>query len=372
MVNAKLAVNLSERASLNAFLASILTQRLVDAILVPAEASSSLSAFQTLITQPEKLSGANPIAPVMPLNSALVLSNLTIVEPSKKKIAAVLKPCEMRALIELVKLKQANLENIITIGIDCFGTYSVEDYKAMVERNENPTERILSQARKDVEDEKLRSACKYCEYPFPLNTDITVGLFGLNGKELLIKANSDAGAQLLEKSGLSLDGEALSRRREEALAKHLQARNKKVESFLAETQREISGLKNLLNIFSTCISCRNCKSVCPICYCKECFFESSAFEYPSDKYWRKAESKGIVKLPLDILMFHLGRMAHIAVSCVACGMCEQACPSNIPLLKIFKLVGSNAQKEFEYIPGRNLEESLPLVMFKEEEFEQLG
>lgn len=371
-MNARLNIETSERASLNSFLASILAQRLVDAILVPAEASSNLSAFQALITQPERLSIANPIVPVMPLNSALVISNLTSVTPSKKRIAAVLKPCEMRALIELVKLKQANLENIITIGIDCFGTYSVEDYKAMVEQNENPTERILSQSRKGLEDKKLRGACKYCEYPAPLNTDITIGFFGLNGKELLVKANSDAGARLLEKSGLSLDGEALAKQREEALGRELEARNKKVEKFLEETRKEISGLTNLINIFSTCISCRNCKSACPICYCKECFFESTAFEYPSDKYLRKAESKGIVKLPLDILMFHLGRMAHIAVSCVACGMCEQACPSGIPLLKIFKLVGTNAQREFEYIPGRSLEEPLPLVMFKEEEFEQLG
>ncbi|MEM2934432.1 MAG: Coenzyme F420 hydrogenase/dehydrogenase, beta subunit C-terminal domain [Halobacteria archaeon] len=371
-MNARLKIEKSERASLNSFLASILAQRLVDAILVPTEASSNLSAFPTLITQPERLSIANPLASVMPLNSALVISNLTLVTPSKKKIAAVLKPCEMRALIELVKLKQANLENIITIGIDCFGTYSVEDYKAMVERNENPTERLLSQARKGLEEEKLRSACKYCEYPTSLNTDITIGFFGLNGKELLVKANSDVGARLLEKSGLNLDGEALLKQREEALSKELEARNKKVERFLEETRREIAGLTNLINIFSTCISCRNCKSVCPICYCKECFFESTAFEYPSDKYLRKAESKGIVKLPLDILMFHLGRMAHMAVSCVACGMCEQACPSGIPLLKIFKLVGTNAQREFEYIPGRSLEEPLPLVMFKEEEFEQLG
>jgi formate dehydrogenase subunit beta len=372
MTSARLEVKSSLRASLNAFLASILTQRLADAILVPAETSSNLSAFQTLIAHPEKLHGANPLVPIMPLNSALVISNLTNVTPSRKKIVAVLKSCEMRALVELVKLKQANLDNIITVGIDCFGTYSVEDYKAMVKQNIDPTERILSQARKGMEDEKLRSACKYCEYPFPMNTDLTIGLFGLDEKELLIKANSDAGEQLLEKSGLTLNGEVLSRRREEALAKLLQARNKKVESFLAETKREISGLKNLIDIFSTCISCRNCKSVCPICYCKECFFESTAFEYPSDKYLRKAESRGIVKLPLDILMFHLGRMAHIAVSCVACGMCEQACPSNIPLLKIFKLVGLNAQREFNYVAGRDLRQPLPLVTFKEEEFEKLG
>lgn len=373
MTNARLEVKSDEKTSINAFLGSLLAQRLVDAILVPQEVGSNLSAFQTLVTDPAKLSNANPLAPVMPVNSALAVSSLTMLTPSRKKIAVVLRSCEMRALTELVKLKQASLENIITIGIDCLGTYSVEDYKNMAVQKEKPTERVLSKAKHGIEDEKLRSACRYCEYPAPLNTDIIIGMFGLiNGKELLIKANSEVGKQLLEKTSLSLDGEALSKQREEALSKLLEVRNKKVAELLEEAQKEIGGVKNLVSTFSTCISCRNCKSVCPICYCKECFFESSTFEYPSDKYLRKAESRGIVKLPSDILMFHLGRMAHMSVSCVACGMCEQACPSKIPLLKIFKLVGLNAQKEFEYTPGRDLKEPLPLVMFREEEFEKLG
>ncbi len=372
-MNARLEATPDEKESLNVFLGSLLAKRLVDAVLVPQSVSSNLSAFQTLVADASKLTSANPLAPVMPVNSALAISNITMLTASKKKIAAVLRSCEMRALVELVKLKQASLDNIITIGIDCFGTYSVEDYKNMVKQGANPTGRILNQAKQGGEDEKLRSACRYCEYPAPLNTDITIGMFGLiGGKELLIKANTEAGKQLIEKSGLKLNGEALSKQRTEALSKLLEARNKKVLELIEQTQKEIGGVKNLVDTFSSCISCHNCRSVCPICYCKECFFESSTFEYPSDKYLRKAEHRGIVKVPSDVLMFHLGRMAHMSVSCIACGMCEQACPVAIPLLKIFKVVGLNAQKEFEYVPGRDLKESLPLVMFREEEFEKLG
>jgi len=61
----------------------------------------------------------------------------------------------------------------------------------------------------------------------------------------------------------------------------------------------------------------------------------------------------------------------MATSCTGCGLCEQACPVNIPLLKLFKLVGCNVQLVFEYEPGRELEEPLPLTTFKEVELEKI-
>jgi len=65
-------------------------------------------------------------------------------------------------------------------------------------------------------------------------------------------------------------------------------------------------------------------------------------------------------------------MTHIGVSCVGCGACEEACPSSIPLLKIFQLVGNSVQKLFDYVPGRNLQDELPPVAFREDEFEWIG
>jgi formate dehydrogenase subunit beta len=50
-------------------------------------------------------------------------------------------------------------------------------------------------------------------------------------------------------------------------------------------------------------------------------------------------------------------------------MCEQGCPADIPLLSIYKTVGKNAQKVFDYEPGRSLEEDIPILTFKEDELE---
>jgi formate dehydrogenase subunit beta len=85
-----------------------------------------------------------------------------------------------------------------------------------------------------------------------------------------------------------------------------------------------------------------------------------------------AKRKGSIKMPRDTTLFHLGRMSHMATSCVGCGLCEQACPSNIPLLKIFKTVSYNVQQIFKYVPGRDLEEPLPLTTFKEDELRSVG
>ena len=56
----------------------------------------------------------------------------------------------------------------------------------------------------------------------------------------------------------------------------------------------------------------------------------------------------------------------MGASCVGCGCCEEACPNGIPLLKIFQLTGDRVQKLFDYIPGRSLEDELPLAAFRED------
>ena len=77
-------------------------------------------------------------------------------------------------------------------------------------------------------------------------------------------------------------------------------------------------------------------------------------------------------MPTDTLLFHLTRMTHMGASCIGCGACEEACPSGIPLLKIFQLTGSNVQKLFDYVPGRRLEDELPPAAFKEDELQSIG
>lgn len=120
-------------------------------------------------------------------------------------------------------------------------------------------------------------------------------------------------------------------------------------------------------LLSTCIRCYACSSACPVCYCRVCFFRTDTFEPESDRYFRWAEREGALRMPTEILLYHLTRLNHIAASCVDCGMCESACPRRIPLTAIFETVGDGVKKALNYVPGRDLKEKIPITTFKETE-----
>jgi formate dehydrogenase subunit beta len=62
----------------------------------------------------------------------------------------------------------------------------------------------------------------------------------------------------------------------------------------------------------------------------------------------------------------------MATSCVGCGMCSEACPNDVPVFDIFRLVGAKLQSEFNYVPGKNPDEKPPLTVFKEDELREIG
>ena len=112
--------------ALRSFLRALFDKNMVDAMLVPIEGAHN-SMMPALVKHPTRLAHANPFAPVMAFNSARLVSMLTH-EPTNQKLGVVLRSCEIRALIELVKFNQAKLDHTIIIGVDCIGTYSAPEY----------------------------------------------------------------------------------------------------------------------------------------------------------------------------------------------------------------------------------------------------
>jgi formate dehydrogenase subunit beta len=72
------------------------------------------------------------------------------------------------------------------------------------------------------------------------------------------------------------------------------------------------------------------------------------------------------------MLFHLTRLNHMVLSCVGCGMCTSGCPAELPVGLVFRAIGQQVQAEFDYVPGRDVEESLPLVTFHEDEWIDVG
>ena len=121
-------IDVKDRRSLGTlrdFLRSILQLEDISAILVPQHLPMKNVVMPTLVTDPNHLNGVDPLAPVFPMNAAKIVSRLTR-KPMGAKVAVVLRPCEIRAFVELVKLKQGRTDEVVLIGIDCLGAFQTK------------------------------------------------------------------------------------------------------------------------------------------------------------------------------------------------------------------------------------------------------
>lgn len=96
--------------------------------------------------------------------------------------------------------------------------------------------------------------------------------------------------------------------------------------------------------FQKCIKCYGCRNICPVCFCKEC----------------SLEHEDLIKtgaLPPEIPVFHLIRAVHMAGRCIDCGLCEEACPMDIPLRLLYRKVNDIVAQVFDYKTGTSASQS---------------
>jgi formate dehydrogenase (coenzyme F420) beta subunit len=365
--------------ALLAILRESLEKKCVDALLVPMKAPGTKAFAWVLMKDPCLLADARPLPPVLTVQGGHVLSNIAKHGKADHTIAALLRPCELRATVELSKLKQIDLEHIVLISVDCPGAVPLTKYMTSPQPYEESFGNILA-TWEDSED--LRPVCRVCNR-FSLEmgisdkienetgedtvtADIHIGLLGENSRAIHLIPATGKGRRFMEQLGHesqdSLDGW------KQAVKERAQDKLKKREKFNSQWQEDLDGADKLSSAFDDCINCHNCMRVCPICYCQQCYFDSPVLQLGPEEYIQRAGERGALRFPLDTIQFHLGRMSHMVLSCVSCGACEDACPMNVPVAQIFTMVGDRTQKEFEYIPGRSRTEALPLQSFCREEF----
>jgi formate dehydrogenase subunit beta len=358
--------------SMKKFLQRLLDSGFVSALLVPKMLPTGDGFVQTLILDPAMLENTNPSAPTLAVQSARILAELTSAQV-KGRIGAVMKPCELRAVVELVKFLQINLDNVVTIGIDCLGTYEVRDY-AELAKNGGVSKQELVQSMENQELQppegySLRRSCQICENPVAVNADISLGLLGCDlSREIELTVGERFREELVEKMSLELADKGTTGR-PKVIEKLIARRRKQRAAVLKQVRGSADGLDKLMKVLSTCIRCHNCMNACPICYCKECVFKSNVFEHSPDQFLSWADRNGALRLPTDTLLFHLTRMSHMATSCTSCGLCTSACPSHLPVADLFGLIGGELQEMFAYSAGRALEEQPPVSVFKEDELQ---
>jgi formate dehydrogenase (coenzyme F420) beta subunit len=334
--------------ALRAFLKRLLDERVVDAILVASLSPHSKLPMPTLVADPEHIEHVVAMAPVAPFNLARMASRV-LAKAVAKRVAVVMRPCEVRALIELQKLSQCTLESALVISMDCHGRMENDAYLAISTENNDPERTFLMQA--DLQ-EKVCSSCGACLRFVPEHVDLTICLAGQTGNEgLVVEAGSMGGEKVLKKMG----GESVMPDPErQAAIDHIMAlRKPRREAMTAAAAARMADMALFQQTIANCLNCYSCRTACPVCYCKECVFLTDVFAHRPEILIGRARKRGAVKIPTDTTMFHMTRMAHIAHACVGCGQCSSVCPSHISVADLFITVAEKVQDHYDYVPGED-------------------
>lgn len=375
---AVLAAEDGVEAAFIGWLKETLNKNIFDALLIPVGTPAGDSFAYLLLQEPAILDSASPLPPVMPVQGGKAIGRLTMRGNPSNRIAAVVRPCEARAAIELSKLDQAHLDNVYLITLDCPGVLPLADY--LVDPVGGAAR--FKEASAQGDRSPMRPTCQVCDH-FSLRQapgcDLHVGTLGCPDGTVVVVAGSSKGERVLEQMDMGGQDEDEQADSLNAALTGWSTRVEQVEEAQTERRRqaqedlreEVSGAEKLLGVFSSCINCHNCQRVCPVCYCRQCYFESAALKLPAENYLARAERKGALRFSPDTLLFHIGRASHMALSCVSCGACEDACPMDIPVGQVFSLLGDRAQKALGYVAGASLEDPLPLVSYEMDELHEV-
>lgn len=264
-------------------------------------------------------------------------------------VGMVVRACDARGLVELAKRNQVKRDTVYLIGIECSG---VADPNAVKSNGSDlhiyPQEMVSGSEKKPVDLDLIRANCRRCDYPMPTMADISCRI---TPEGTTFTVYTSKGEEIAKAAGIEAQkAEAPS---PNPLAERAQEWQNRDFSALRDTPAR-DRLEYWMEQFDKCIKCYGCRNVCPVCYCKECYLGPNRIlvkrgTYPPER------------------MFHLTRLAHIADSCVNCGMCEAVCPMEIPLTKLYHMVNKELSSIFNYESGISLDAPPPLGCFSDQE-----
>ena len=380
--------------AVTALLRHALESGMVDAVFAVRKGADVYDAVPAMITDPAEIGG---IAGSLHCGTLLLPKQmrrcLLSTEPNMR-IATVLKGCDVKAIYEMAKRGQVNLDNIIIIGLNCGGTIRPETARIIVREKlgldpDDVVKEEIDKGKfivitKDGEHASIsideleegsedllgneglgrRSNCRRCKIKIPRQADLACGNWGVIGEKAgnatFVEVCSEKGANLL--NGALQAGAVAT---EPANPKGVEIRGK-VENAMLKLgdkwrARYFEGLgegkerlQKMMEDTSRCIKCYACIENCPICYCEECSTKKTYLVPPGE-------------LPPPF-MFHLIRFAHISDSCVNCGQCEENCPMEIANSLYMHSLQTDMEKMFGHTPGVNM--ALPVLALVEEKAER--
>ncbi len=308
----------------------------LDGMLVPIYHADGINVSPYFVEDPSHLMLADPLAPMVSASSAKMVPQITDFNP-KARLGFVWHSCEARAWQWLIEQKNIAPGNWLIIGVDCLSSFSSKDFGWRVERAGN-VERLTRETMRfarmgGIAPYRYRDACQMCTSPVVQDADLNIELLGLPVKSVLIITAKDR--EIVNKLRLRelTDGEAppsLVSRREATLGvlsgRRRQAAERMEQGLSEDMPAEVG---SLLQYFANCAPCQECLEACPI-YMGE-------FS-PATNGGAKAISAATRWLE----------------SCISCGMCDDACPKQMPLTAMFRHIHHALQDDINLTPASNL------------------
>ena len=339
-----------------------LEQDQVRAVLMPVALPPASLPMPTLVQNTSDLEKALPLAPVTAVSSAVQAAKVSLAGP-EYKTAALLHPCEIRALVELSKLNQARLENLLLIGLECPGRLENQDY---LDKKNQDANLDLTFYHDPGLQAGVAKTCLSCREFIPENTHINICLLGLEPEEeLVISWNGSLEKDLAR--ALELEPVQEPEKRKKYIDEHFSSRQQAFETLSRETAANLKDPMAMQAMIAHCLGCFNCQRACPVCFCRECVCSREAFDRDPPALLARAAGSGGVRLPAEMTMFHLTRLAHMSHACVGCGQCSSVCPSRIPVADMFRTVAARTQESLEYRAGQDPDAPIPHLKFSPED-----
>jgi len=367
-----------------------LESKRVNAVLATkARDNNRYDGIPVLVTEPEEVVGTSGALHCSSPNIARYLKEY-LDGASGLKVAVVCKPCDAKAIIELAKRTQVNLDNLLLVGLNCTGTLPSAKAKMMmkVEFEVDPADVVAE----DIEDNTLtirlkdgtekekdlaeleekgygrRENCRRCETNIPIMADVACGKWGTTDKNTtFIEVCSERGSDFI-KAAI----EAGYIKVEQPSADAIETRRKKDKAAIEQAQqwqdKDFASLEQMSNEekfnywfdqFSHCIKCYGCRDACPICYCEDCLLEADRGFIPPGE------------VPPHV-MFPMVRITHVMDSCVNCGQCQDVCTMELPLSRLIFLLSKKIGATFKYEPGMDASQLPPLRTVTDQELSLSG
>jgi formate dehydrogenase subunit beta len=322
----------------------------LEAMLAPVELPDHTGVSAQVITNPADLDHMNPFAPVMLNNTACLVQDF-LEDHAHSHLAVILRPCELRALVELRKrqrvryqsvMAEDDQESLVVISVDCAGTFSQAEYVQHVTGHQPDAEMIHVEVRYGKEATYIpytvRETCQMCDSPAPRGADITIGAIGIEpqGNLLVIARNEeiDRSLRLREVTdGMATECQVVCR--EMMVGKLVDKRAEKRAALMKSDALPVEEMTGALAMLARCTLCADCLDSCPL---------------------YDGELTDLLGVGEDhrnghALLAELVRVSRWLASCSGCGMCQQSCPHGIGLSRAVTTLSHRIQAELHYRPG---------------------